>query len=340
MKAIISRPHVEQIIDTLALPELPELPETELDNDATFEQITDPHGNVDAAAKVEDANNEDSRTAVVAWTAAQNKLVDDPVRRLRDVCLTRQSAVLCHTKLSCLMSLRISTISSQAKDIAQKDKEPWHEYHDAMTQRQRDPEMFKLKYKDHLGVARRFLDAAVHACDAICGTPVALGQLANRSDWKPDFIVLDEAARMQESISAILLAKFPRAAGLLIGDALQFSPMSLTNSDTKYSFLPRRVPHNIGGLLPNHGPQPQFLQAGGAAQESSTDGVRVGLPPRRLASGLLRPRLRQKPTGKLEDVFEPQRTVSLFARMARLNFTLRKTTGRMKRCKLGKRVFL
>lgn len=104
-----------------------------------------------------------------------------------------------------------------------------------MTQRKRDPEMFKLKYKEHLGVARQLLEAAIKKCDVICGTPIALGQLGIPSQWKPDFIVLDEASRMQESLSAILFAKLPRAAPLLIGDTLQCSPMSLTTSiDSRY----------------------------------------------------------------------------------------------------------
>ncbi|KAH8735018.1 hypothetical protein BGZ61DRAFT_133743 [Ilyonectria robusta] len=68
-------------------------------------------------------------------------------------------------------SVCVGTISSLAKDIAAEDKETWREYHDIMTQRKRDPEMFKLKYKEHLDVARQLLEAAIKKCDVICPNP-------------------------------------------------------------------------------------------------------------------------------------------------------------------------
>ncbi|KAH6971355.1 hypothetical protein EDB80DRAFT_779524 [Ilyonectria destructans] len=266
VKAIISRPH------EAAKQRQPSRqgPSTQVPTNSAWARVF-------AAAKAKEASTQDSRTAVVAWTAAQNNSVDYAVHRLHDACpgkticralpyqielsnvlvddpsppkmidmdsvgyaASQDKQLAAHVNQHRVKSFEarspsvcFGTISSLAKVIAHKDKDEWREYHDAMIQRQRDPEMFKLKHKYHLGVARKLLKAAAQACDVVCGTPVALSQLANQTDWKPDFVVLNDAARMRESVSAILLSTFPRSACLFIGDTSQVPCKSLVKGDSK-----------------------------------------------------------------------------------------------------------
>ncbi|KAH6971319.1 hypothetical protein EDB80DRAFT_784463 [Ilyonectria destructans] len=242
VKAIISRPH------EAAKQRQPSRqgPSTQVPTNSAWARVF-------AAAKAKEASTQDSRTAVVAWTAAQNNsielsnvLVDDPSPpKMIDMdsvgyAASQDKQLAAHVNQHRVKSFEarspsvcFGTISSLAKVIAHKDKDEWREYHDAMIQRQRDPEMFKLKHKNHLGVARKLLKAAAQACDVVCGTPVALSQLANQTDWKPDFVVLNDAARMRESVSAILLSTFPRSACLFIGDTSQVPCKSLVKGDSK-----------------------------------------------------------------------------------------------------------
>ncbi|KAK7398570.1 hypothetical protein QQX98_012048 [Neonectria punicea] len=226
-------------------------------------------------------------TPKVAWTAGQNKLVDDAIRRLAQACPDkivrrilpwkteradmliverRQPRVIDTTQaplagsqdrtlakhinsqfttsfLEKSPSSVFQTVSQFAKEIAEQHPDEWTAYRRAVFEKTHDPDAFVLNRTEHIAAVQALLEYAVGRCDIICGTPVALAQLADHvNEWNADFIVVDEAARMSEPLSLMVPSKYQDAACLFIGDTKQFAPLTLTTgqSDYKTIFGPQR----------------------------------------------------------------------------------------------------
>ncbi|KAL4726246.1 hypothetical protein ACLX1H_006926 [Fusarium chlamydosporum] len=77
----------------------------------------------------------------------------------------------------------------------------------------------------------------------LCCTPVTSAQIVNHSGMKADFIALDEASRMTETMSVIPMSKCPEASFLLVGDVRQFGPVVTTvdREDWPSFFGPQRA---------------------------------------------------------------------------------------------------
>lgn len=71
------------------------------------------------------------------------------------------------------------------------------------------------------------MNAAVEEADIACATPIAFAEFANKAAWLPDFIVVDEAARLTENMILVVQSKWQHTPCLLIGDTKQFPPLAL-----------------------------------------------------------------------------------------------------------------
>ncbi|KAF5698218.1 AAA domain-containing protein, partial [Fusarium mundagurra] len=101
-----------------------------------------------------------------------------------------------------------TTLSEYAKRLARENPAERNDNLDAYRQKITDPpEAFILNRVDNEQHARELL---IHAASLY------------------NFIVLDEAARMPESLSLIPMAKCPEASFLFVGDKKQFGPVVTT----------------------------------------------------------------------------------------------------------------
>ncbi|EEY21669.1 BIP4 [Verticillium alfalfae VaMs.102] len=114
------------------------------------------------------------------------------------------------------------SLSTLAMDIATNDPD-WNH----MTSIQRNQPHLWRNYADRYE-ERCFaiLRQAITQCHVLVGTPVSLGQIADKFDLTARFLVVDEAARMTESSFWIPIAAFGGCPTLVIGDTRQFGPVS------------------------------------------------------------------------------------------------------------------
>ncbi|KAF7550803.1 hypothetical protein G7Z17_g5468 [Cylindrodendrum hubeiense] len=129
------------------------------------------------------------------------------------------------------------SLSQMAKGIAAKDKAKWARFHEAVRTKADDPDLFKANKASYGEEIRKLLLHTAQSCRAICSTPIAMAQFANKLEWTPDLITVDEAARMTEAMAMVPVAKYPAAAIVWMGDVKQFKPMA---------------PAYDGPLFPNH----------------------------------------------------------------------------------------
>ncbi|KAF4950423.1 hypothetical protein FSARC_13203 [Fusarium sarcochroum] len=116
-------------------------------------------------------------------------------------------------------------VSEYSKQFAFDNPEQFPDYINAWNQKFSDPEAFSLNRVENEQHARDLLIHVItNRVDVLCCTPVTFGQVCNHTGLRSSFIVLDEANRMTESLSAIPMSKCPDASFLLIGDVKQFGP--------------------------------------------------------------------------------------------------------------------
>ncbi|EWZ37539.1 hypothetical protein FOZG_09528 [Fusarium oxysporum Fo47] len=211
-------------------------------------------------------------TAKVAWTAGQNKLVDDAARRASQACPGKVVArilpwkrefgnlqrvvdaepVLIQTQghsiasnvdmamarhLNAFRSRQFedshpvcvfASLSELARGIAQADKQSWSGVIAAWNEKRKDPDAFAVNRAKHQAEFRTLMAYAVSQLDIVVGTPVALVEFAQHTEFVPQLIVVDEAARLTETLSLALQAQWPAAFSIYIGDTQQFPPIGLT----------------------------------------------------------------------------------------------------------------
>ncbi|SCN67021.1 uncharacterized protein FFB20_02444 [Fusarium fujikuroi] len=136
-----------------------------------------------------------------------------------------------------------TTISEYAKRLARENPAEWNDYLHAYRQKITDPEAFNLNRVDNERHARELLIHVASLTAVLCCTPVTFGQIKNHTGLEYNFIVLDEAARMPESLSLIPMAKCPEASFLIVGDNKQFGPVvtTLDRKDWQSFFGPQRA---------------------------------------------------------------------------------------------------
>nr|CEG05314.1 unnamed protein product [Fusarium clavum] len=118
-----------------------------------------------------------------------------------------------------------TTISEYAKRLAQDNPNDWAEYLQAYRQKLLEPDMFALDHAKNVDLARDLLTHVLRdKVKIVCCTPIALEQIVSHTGRQVDFVIIDEAHRMTEAMSPVVMAKCPRASFLLVGDAEQSSP--------------------------------------------------------------------------------------------------------------------
>ncbi|KAF5672343.1 AAA domain-containing protein [Fusarium denticulatum] len=136
-----------------------------------------------------------------------------------------------------------TTLSEYPKRLARENPAEWNGYLDAYRQKITDPETFILNRVGNEQHARELLIYAVSLTAVLGCTPVTFDQIKNHTGLEYNFIVLDEAAGMPESLSLIPMAKCPEASFLFIGDNKQFGPVvtALDRKDWQLFFGPQRT---------------------------------------------------------------------------------------------------
>ncbi|CVK91362.1 hypothetical protein FPRO06_08466 [Fusarium proliferatum] len=104
-----------------------------------------------------------------------------------------------------------TTLSEHAKRLARENHAEGNNYLDAYRQKITDPEAFILNRVDNEQHARELLIHVASLTSVLCCTPVTFGQIKNHTGLEYNFIVLDEAARMPESLFLMPMAKCPEA---------------------------------------------------------------------------------------------------------------------------------
>ncbi|KAH7197975.1 uncharacterized protein B0J16DRAFT_391698, partial [Fusarium flagelliforme] len=123
-----------------------------------------------------------------------------------------------------------TTISEYAKRVAQDNPNDWAEYLQAYRQKFLEPDMFALDYAKNVELARDLLTHVLRdRVKIICCTPIALEQIVSHTGLQGDFVAIDEAHRMTEAMSAVVMSKCPRASFLLMGDTEQSNPQGPTS---------------------------------------------------------------------------------------------------------------
>ncbi|KAF5621738.1 AAA domain protein [Fusarium tjaetaba] len=177
----------------------------------------------------------------VAWLVAENQLCNDAQTSRK---LHQPSDPGCQDRFNKSSACRDpTTLSEHAKRLARENPAQWNDYLHAYLQKITDPEAFNLNRVDNEQHARELLIHAASLTAAFCCTPVTFGQIKNHTGLGYNFIVLDEAARMPESLSLIPMAKCPEASFLIIGDNKQFGPVvaTLDRKDWQSFFGPQRA---------------------------------------------------------------------------------------------------
>ncbi|KAL6889062.1 hypothetical protein GGI43DRAFT_387873 [Trichoderma evansii] len=59
----------------------------------------------------------------------------------------------------------------------------------------------------------------------------------NHEDWELAFIVVDEASRLTETMTALTFSHFLQTRTIFIGDTKQFSPKAVVKEDREYHAL-------------------------------------------------------------------------------------------------------
>ena len=136
----------------------------------------------------------------------------------------------------------LGSMSEYAKQLAENSSD-WEKYKQAMILRKNDEAAFNRDKDEYQQIGRDLLVYAINSCDVICSTPVSIFEMACNAPWKPDLVILDEAARMSETLSCIPMATFPNAAFIFIGDPKQLAPVALAREDKNFKdiFGPQRT---------------------------------------------------------------------------------------------------
>ncbi|KAJ0131129.1 Uncharacterized protein HZ326_25781, partial [Fusarium oxysporum f. sp. albedinis] len=121
-----------------------------------------------------------------------------------------------------------SHLSEFARGIAKADKRTWSGVIVAWNEKKKDPDAFAVNRVKHQAGFHRLMEYAVSQVDIVVGTPVALVEFAQHTEFVPQLIVVDEAARLTENLSLVLQAQWQSAFSVYISDTQQFPPIGLT----------------------------------------------------------------------------------------------------------------
>ncbi|KAK2129784.1 hypothetical protein NOF04DRAFT_1369174 [Fusarium oxysporum II5] len=121
-----------------------------------------------------------------------------------------------------------SHLSEFARGIAKADKRTWPGVIVAWNEKKKDPDAFAVNRVKHQAGFHRLMEYAVSQVDIVVGTPVALVEFAQHTEFVPQLIVVDEAARRTENLSLALQAQWQSAFSVYISDTQQFPPIGLT----------------------------------------------------------------------------------------------------------------
>ncbi|KAJ3525053.1 hypothetical protein NM208_g11809 [Fusarium decemcellulare] len=118
--------------------------------------------------------------------------------------------------------------------VAEQERENWACFRFALFQKMHSPDCYELNKESNDEIFQALISRATSLVDIVCGTPCALAEFADHSSWVPDLIVTDEAPRLSETMSLLLPAKWPHAAGLFIGDTNQLQPLALCKAQRDF----------------------------------------------------------------------------------------------------------
>uniref|UniRef100_A0A0D2XN87 CCHC-type domain-containing protein n=1 Tax=Fusarium oxysporum (strain Fo5176) TaxID=660025 RepID=A0A0D2XN87_FUSOF len=121
-----------------------------------------------------------------------------------------------------------SHLSEFARGIAKADKRTWSGVIVAWNEKKKDPDAFAVNRVKHQAGFHRLMEYAVSQVDIVVGTTVALVEFAQHTEFVPQLIVVDEAARLTENLSLVLQAQWQSAFSVYISDTQQFPPIGLT----------------------------------------------------------------------------------------------------------------
>ncbi|KAF5659279.1 hypothetical protein FCIRC_12561 [Fusarium circinatum] len=149
--------------------------------------------------------------AKVAWTAGQNKLVDDAARRATEACPDK-------------VVIRVLPWKREFANLQRvTDAKP------AVTETHSLASNVDLAMADHLDAFRaRQFENSHPSCVFASLSQIALVEFARHTDFVPQLIVVDEAARLTEKLSLAPQAEWQSAFCIYIGDTQQFPPIALT----------------------------------------------------------------------------------------------------------------
>ncbi|KAL7937088.1 AAA domain-containing protein [Trichoderma chlorosporum] len=130
------------------------------------------------------------------------------------------------------------SLSSFARRLINEDPEAYPLIREAWRIREQNPLMYSTNRAAYLAEGRRLLALVLDSADVIAATPVAFSYLFNHAtEWKPDFIVVDEVGRLHETMAVLLPSRFPHVPTLFVGDSRQFGPMAVAADDKEYKVL-------------------------------------------------------------------------------------------------------
>ncbi|KAJ4246670.1 hypothetical protein NW757_009260 [Fusarium falciforme] len=155
-----------------------------------------------------------------------------------------------------------NSFSEFARTMVQENPTEWEAVERAWNERRTDPTAYDLNRNTHEEAFQDLIKAAAKAVDIACSTLVTMVEFANKTTFSPDFIVVDEAARLSENLLVAVQAKWPNAPCLLISDTKQFPPMALAKQQKGFRAIfanQREVSlfHRVEGL---HELDPKRLQ--------------------------------------------------------------------------------
>ncbi|KAJ6446501.1 MFS monocarboxylate transporter [Purpureocillium lavendulum] len=131
------------------------------------------------------------------------------------------------------------SLSNRAKAIANTNRKKWSGYHAMCEQRKSDDGSFETNIVANKETCRELLFEAATRSHVLCGTPVAIVQLANHIDpetkhFQVHLSIVDEAERLTENLSFVPLSKFTNAPVIFLGDTKQHGPMALARNEAGY----------------------------------------------------------------------------------------------------------
>ncbi|KAG9253167.1 uncharacterized protein F5Z01DRAFT_688635 [Emericellopsis atlantica] len=131
------------------------------------------------------------------------------------------------------------SVSEQAKRVLEQHPDRWLQLRQGLSYKDCDLTLWKKNKAEAMKDALDLINFTIAQAGIVYATPAAIASCASRfTSFMPDMIVIDEAQNLNEAATFIPMAKYPRAAFVLImGDVNQSTLIPSAAEDGEYQDL-------------------------------------------------------------------------------------------------------